>query len=248
MIQVATSAPGALLLFAKTGAASSAIPEASSTLFALPSMSIASVLYCGMWSFVAAEMVFFLIYTRSLPPPARVSLLSRMCTACTGTMSPVVWSLGLFTGSVVATSVLAVAVFSDPAVIADMLWGSITPRTDISAGAVATVAHSVALLVAAECLYFLCYSVWIPKHKRTTLMSIFAEQLFPSPQPTLLPEMLATDNVGVQGFGVVASTTGLLSLYYLLVPSSVHMHVCRFLLQLVSMTLAISAIYILSLP
>jgi hypothetical protein len=89
---------------------------------------------------------------------------------------------------------------------------------------------TVTLVVAAECLYFLCRSVWIPKHKRTTFMSIFAKQLFPSPPPTLLPEMLAPDNVGVQGFGVVASTTGFLSLYYLLVPSSVHMHVCRFLL------------------
>ena len=59
MIQVAKSAPGALLLFAKTGAASSAVPEASSTLFTLPPVSIASILYFGIWSFVAAEMVFF---------------------------------------------------------------------------------------------------------------------------------------------------------------------------------------------
>ena len=188
------------------------------------------------------------MYSRTLPRPARTTLVTRLLQSQLSVRSPVWLSLAILASCIGTVSVLAIAVFCDPAVIADMFWGSIITRTDVTQAACTTLAYSTLVVLATESMYFLCYSRRRPKHQRSSLLAVITQQLFPAPSSGLLPDVVTQNTTCFQGFDVVAPMAAFLSVYYVFVPTSVHMSVCRLLLQLTSLALAVSSAYILSLP
>ena len=240
--------PAFLLLFASKGTASALTTVSRPVLFTLPSVSIASALYFGLWILLSAEMIFFIGYSRRLPRPARTTLVTRLLQSQLSIWSPVWLSLTLLAGCIGTVSILAIAVFCDPAVISDMFWGSIITRTDVPTAACTTVAYSTLVALAAESAYFLCCSRRQPKHQRSTFLAVINRQLFPAPSLVLLPDVITKHAACLHEFDVVGPMAALLSVYYVFVPESIHASVCRLLLQLMSLSLAISSAYILSLP